>query len=124
MYAPTAARRARPAMDSVIKALETALASSPDDVALQLNLAQAYQKNEGFESALRHFQSILVTDPAHVEALSGAAFCADKLGREKAATGYRSLMSALKGSTDTDGSPPAPATPHPSPDEAATRPER
>ena len=113
-------------MDSVINALETALAANPDDEALRLNLAQACQKAERFDEGLDHFRRILETDPVHGEALSGAAACADKLGNEKIAAGYRSLLTALQGPAVTDQTslPNEPTTPTPAAEEVPARPEK
>lgn len=86
---------------STIKALLAAVASSPDDVPLRLNVADLLSKDGRPKEALEQYGAILTNDPSHLEALKGAASAAEACGLTERASGYKRLLSALAPSSAT-----------------------
>src|SRR5437016_807125 len=86
-----------PAHPSVIAALAAALEASPEDLPLRLHLAALLLEAGEPAAALEHFAQVLTRDPAHLEALGGAARAAEGAGDGARAAGYRRLLQALGG---------------------------
>lgn len=92
-----------PIDQSVIEALEKALAAEPENDSLRLHLASLLYESGQFKVALAHCQTTLNRQPAHPDALEKAAQSAEKLGDANLADGYRRLFNAL-----SNPSPPLP----------------
>src|SRR3954452_16337687 len=86
-----------PAHPSVIAALTAALEASPEDVGLRLHLASLLLESGEYAAALEHYSAVLARDPAHLEAIGGAARAAEGAGDQTRAQGYRRLLQALGG---------------------------
>jgi AAA+ superfamily predicted ATPase len=99
----------------LLAALIEALQKAPDSVPLRLHVAGLLMQSGGEAAALQHYVTILTKDPASVPALEGAAAAAEAIGDRTRASGYRQLLSALRG---------AAAEPTPAPAEAKPAPER
>lgn len=84
-----------PAHPSVIAALTAALEASPEDVGLRLHLASLLLESGEYAGALEQYGAMLARDPAHLEAIGGAARAAEGAGDQTRAQGYRRLLQAL-----------------------------
>jgi AAA+ superfamily predicted ATPase len=84
-----------------------AVQASPEDLPLRLHLASLLLAEADHAGALEQFAAVLSRDPAHVDALRGAASAADGAGDQSRAQGYRRLLSALEGSMDRPARPSA-----------------
>jgi AAA+ superfamily predicted ATPase len=82
------------ATDRIMQA-RAAVAADPADLAARLCLAEALSQAGDHREALEHYTAVLTGDPAHREALRGAAVCADAVGETTRADGYRRLLAAL-----------------------------
>jgi len=103
-----------PAHPSVLAALAAALEASPEDLPLRVHLASLLLEASDWAAALEHYGAVLAREPAHEDALRGAAAAAEGVGDLSRAAGYRRLLQAL------GGVPTAPERPSPPP---ARRPE-
>jgi AAA+ superfamily predicted ATPase len=92
-----------PADKSVIAALAAAVQADPDAVPVRLHLAGLLLEAGDAPAALEHFAFVLARNPAHQEALQGAAAAAAAGGQAERAAGYTRLLTALR------GTPPPPA---------------
>ncbi|MEM9257638.1 MAG: AAA family ATPase [Pseudomonadota bacterium] len=93
--------------ESVIAALESALADNPDDRDLRAHLAQTLTSAERYKDALAHYQQLLGEFPADVDLLRQALTCAENAGSSTLALQYQQLLTALSGSSKP-AEPPAP----------------
>lgn len=82
---------------SVTAALLAALEAKPDDIPLRLHLAELLLQSGDAGAALEHFAEALKRDPAHLDALKGAASAAERAGETARADGYRRLYRSLSG---------------------------
>lgn len=80
---------------TVIAALQAALTSDPDNVALRLHVAELLVQAEQWSEALDHLANILSRQPDHVDALRLAAVAAEASGDKIRAHGYRRLHESL-----------------------------
>jgi SpoVK/Ycf46/Vps4 family AAA+-type ATPase len=99
-----------PPHSSVIAALAAAVQAAPDDLPLRLHLGSLLFQAGDPTAALEQFTFVLARDPAHVEALKGAAEAAVGAGDTTRAEGYRRLHQALSSSL-ADPAPPRPPAP-------------
>jgi AAA+ superfamily predicted ATPase len=97
-----------PIDDSVIAALEGAVAAAPDNRALRLHLAGVLLEAGRAKAALDHCAVALAAAPDDLGALDLGARAADAAGDGARAAGYRRVRSALAGTPISPG-PPAPA---------------
>jgi AAA+ superfamily predicted ATPase len=79
----------------VIRAIEQALASTPENIPLRLHLARLLADAGRPVDALAHCQSVLAAQPDSVEAIRLAAHAADAQGDTQRAQGYRRLLQSL-----------------------------
>jgi len=103
-----------PIDDSVIAALEGAVAAAPDNRALRLHLAGVLLEAGRAKAALDHCAAALAAAPDDLAALELGARAADAAGDGARANGYRRVRSALGGAP---AAPPA-TIPAPPPAEA------
>ena len=98
-----------PIDDSVIAALEAAVAAAPDNRALRLHLAKVLVEGGKAKAALDHCAIVLAVAPDDVDALELAAEAASAAGDEARAAGYRRVRAALTGVSTVPGGggPPA-----------------
>jgi AAA+ superfamily predicted ATPase len=94
---------------SVIAAIEAAVASSPDNAALRVHLAQLLLDAGRADLALQHCRAALAVDPVHEEALGIAAVAAGLCGEAQAEAGYARLLAGLRG-TPMGSPPPNPSS--------------
>jgi SpoVK/Ycf46/Vps4 family AAA+-type ATPase len=94
------------APDSVVQALEQALAAAPDDVDLRLHLAQVLIDRDEPDRSLEHARKALEQHPDRVEAFELAAIAAVRLGDQPLADRYQRGAQAL-------GAPPPLEVPRP-----------
>src|SRR5438067_24559 len=80
---------------SVIAALRAAIIGNPEDLPLRLHLGSMLLAAGSHASALEQFAEVLARDPAHLDALRGAAEAAEGLGQTLRAGAYRRLYQAL-----------------------------
>jgi SpoVK/Ycf46/Vps4 family AAA+-type ATPase len=83
--------------DSVIAAIETALAVAPENAALRRHLAQVLLDAGRAEAALEHCRALLARAPDDVATLEIAATAAERSGDIASANSYRRMHSALSG---------------------------
>jgi AAA+ superfamily predicted ATPase len=102
-----------PIDDSVIAALEGAVAAAPDNRALRLHLAGVLLEAGRARAALDHCAAALAAAPDDLAALELGARAADAAGDGARANGYRRVRSAL------GGAPVAPPGTSPTPSPAA-----
>lgn len=106
--------------ESVIAAMEAAVAADPQNPALREHLASLLSEGGRMDEAWTHATAGLTQAPANTTLLRIAATAGEATGRDDEAAGYRTLLNAL----DPQGSPPPPppapaATPTSSNDEEA-----
>jgi len=104
--------------DSVIAAMEAAVAADPQNPALREHLASLLAEADRMEEAWTHATAGLGQAPANTTLLRIAANAGDATGRADEAAGYRTLLNAL----EPGGSPTDSATPQPPPPPAAAAP--
>ena len=80
---------------TVIRAIEVAIAASPENLDLRLHLADLLLQADRPAEALEHCSAVLAVRPDHLKALQHAARAAAKAGDHRRADGYRRLASAL-----------------------------
>lgn len=80
---------------SIIAALQSAVASEPENIGLRLHLAGMLLEAGQAQPALDQYAQILNRQPAHLEALQSAARAADLTGDAERAAGYKRLHEAL-----------------------------
>ena len=97
-----------PPGDSLIAALERAIAADPTNLDLRTHLAELLLEANRPAHALEHSTLVLQNVPDHVPALRVSAKAAQQAGNEEKAASYRRLLKAL----DAAGTPnpPDPAT--------------
>src|SRR5579871_4225549 len=100
-----------PIDDSVIAALEGAVAAAPDNRALRLHLAGVLLQAGRAKAALNHCAAILATAPDDLAALELGARAADAAGDGARANGYRRVRSALGGTAPAPPPTTIPARP-------------
>jgi SpoVK/Ycf46/Vps4 family AAA+-type ATPase len=94
------------ALDPAVRtALETVLASAPDNAAVRIHLASLLA-DEDPAAALDHAARVLTAQPDHPQGLAIAARTARAVGEEQRAVAYERLLSAL---TSAAPQPPTPA---------------
>ena len=82
--------------NGVVDALRVALSANPGDTGVRLHLADLLvSENIDLREASEHYVAVLATDPAHVQALRGAARAFRGLGDDVKAQGYEKLLAAL-----------------------------
>jgi AAA+ superfamily predicted ATPase len=111
-----------PAHPSVIAALQAAVQASPEDMPLRVHLASLLLEAGDHTAALEHFTTVLTRDPAHLEAIRGAAQAAEGAGDHARAEGYRRLLQALGGTPGPSGPAPPPSPPSKRDSTAQSRP--
>ena len=96
--------------ESVVRALEVAVAAAPHDVGLRVHLATLLLAAARPAEALEHAAHALSLQPAHLGALQAAAEAAEGSGNAERAVGYRTLLTALGGAAPkpTASAPPPP----------------
>ncbi len=92
---------------SIIDAIATAVAGSPDNIPLRVHLATLLLQADQFSEALEHCTIVLARQPDTLEALDVAARSALALGDQSRSDAYRRLHTALTGS---EGAPPTSPT--------------
>jgi len=97
--------------DSVVKAMEGAVAAAPADVPLRVHLARLLMSASRPDAALEHAAAALALQPAHLGALEVAAEAAAAVGDSARTLGYRTLLSALSGGSAMAAAAPVPAPP-------------
>src|SRR5213080_3174246 len=90
---------------SVIAALRAALDGNPEDVPLRLHLGAMLLTAGDHAGSMEQFAEVLARDPAHLDALRGAAEAAEGLGQTLRAGAYRRLYQALAAGTALNCSP-------------------
>ena len=95
---------------SVIAAVESAVGSDPDNIALRQHLAELLAAAERHIEALTHAAAILQRRPDDIHALRIAADAAAATGDEHRAEGYRRVAAALSADQPPEP-PPAAASP-------------
>src|SRR5262249_38322980 len=91
---------------SVIAAMRAAVDAAPEDAPLRLHLASLLLEAGEHAAALEQFAVLLAREPAHVEALRGAAQAAEATGDTTRAEGYRRLLTALGADSSASGAAP------------------
>lgn len=97
--------------DSVIAAMEAAVAADPENPALREHLASLLAEANRMDEAWTHAVAGLTHAPANTALLRVAADAGDATGRASEAAGYRTLLNALGGAAAPSSA--APATPPP-----------
>src|SRR5712692_7310763 len=92
---------------SITAVMLAAVQASPEDLPLRLHLASLLLEGGDHAGALEQFTEVLSRDPAHLDALRGAAVAAEGAEDRSRAQGYRRLLSALEGSMDRPARPAA-----------------
>jgi SpoVK/Ycf46/Vps4 family AAA+-type ATPase len=101
------------AVDPAVRAaLESVLASAPDNAAVRIHLASLLA-GEDPAAALDHACRVLTTQPDHPEGLAIAARTARAVGEEQRAVAYERLLAALSGTAAPEAPGPAPETAEP-----------
>jgi AAA+ superfamily predicted ATPase len=77
--------------------MKAAVEAAPEDVPLRMHFAELLSEASEHGPALEQFAAVLARDPAHLDALRGAAQSAKALGEMTRASGYRRLLEALQG---------------------------
>ncbi|HEY2667608.1 MAG TPA: AAA family ATPase [Actinomycetota bacterium] len=94
------------ALDPAVRAaLESVLASEPDNAAVRIHLASLLADNDP-AAALDHASRVLAAHPDHPQGLEIAARTARAVGEEQRAAAYERLLQALTSSLPPAGSPP------------------
>lgn len=102
--------------DSVIAAMEAAVAADPQNPALREHLSELLSQAGRMDEAWTHATAGLGHAPANTTLLRIAATAGEATGRNDEAAGYRTLLNALDpGSTASAPAAPTPAPPPPSP---------
>jgi AAA+ superfamily predicted ATPase len=96
---------AGPPDDSIAEA-RRAVERGPEESGPRLSRARLLRTNGNTAEALEHFAAVLACDPANVEALEGAAECAEALGHAARTERYRRVLFALRAHTGPDDSEP------------------
>jgi len=91
-----------PADPAVLSALESAVASAPDNVPLRRHLAALLLEARRFEDALAHCAQVLLRAADDIEALRTAAAAAEAAGEPARARGYHRQISAHEGPRPSD----------------------
>jgi len=92
------------ALDPAVRAaLESALASAPDNAAVRIHLASLLAGDDP-AAALDHASRVLTAHPDHPQALEIAARCARAVGEEERAAAYERLLRALTSPPPPPGS--------------------
>lgn len=81
---------------SVVRALESALEQSPDDLELRIELGRVLLDHGRAGEALAQAELVLKLSPADADGLHLAAQAADRVGSLAAAEGYRRLLAGLE----------------------------
>ncbi len=97
--------------DSVIAAMEAAVAADPDNPALREHLADLLLSAGRMDDAWTHATAGLGMAPANTKLLRVAADAGDATGRTDEAAGYRTLLNALEPQAGHASAPPPPPPP-------------
>lgn len=81
--------------NSVIQALEVALAADPDDQSVRSHLATLLYETGERDQSKNHFETLLKQNPVHEKALEMLARIAKEEGYSDKANAYHTLLSAL-----------------------------
>jgi len=89
--------------DVLIQALLNGHQQNPEDIALLLSLASAYEANNKMSEALEHYQKAVVIDDRQVQAIDHIIRLADKLDKSALVEAYQALKNASNnGTTETN----------------------
>ena len=113
--------------DTVIAAMEAAVAADPNNASLREHLAKLLAEAGRPDDAWSHAVAGLAQEPANTGLLRIAADAGDATGRSSEAAGYRTLLNALDpgsaaGPAPAASTPPPPVPATPPPPAAATPP--
>ncbi len=90
--------------EPAIEALARILERDPNNVAVRLNLATLLFEEAQYEQALMESQTVLASEPANIDALILASQAAGNVGDHSKAASYRTLLDALRKTSEPDPS--------------------